>query len=83
MTLKLGHLRQVNLGVSDLGKSVEFYRDTLGADLIAPYAPRASPSSNLEKHGCFWKGHHREREASCTSRLKTLSLHVLLSKRRE
>ena len=39
MTVKLGHLRQVNLGVSDLGKSVDFYRDTLGADLIAQYAP--------------------------------------------
>ncbi len=39
MTLKLGHLRQVNLGVSDLGKSVEFYRDTLGIDLIAQYDP--------------------------------------------
>jgi catechol 2,3-dioxygenase-like lactoylglutathione lyase family enzyme len=39
MDCKLGHLRQVALPSSDLTRSVQFYRDTLGIELIALYDP--------------------------------------------
>lgn len=37
MELKLSHLRQIALPSSNLSKSVEFYRETLGAAFIAEY----------------------------------------------
>jgi catechol 2,3-dioxygenase-like lactoylglutathione lyase family enzyme len=39
MELKLSHLRQIALPSSNLSKSVQFYRDSLGADFIAAYEP--------------------------------------------
>jgi methylmalonyl-CoA/ethylmalonyl-CoA epimerase len=39
MNLKLGHLRQVGLPSGNLPRSVQFYRDTLGLELIAQYDP--------------------------------------------
>jgi catechol 2,3-dioxygenase-like lactoylglutathione lyase family enzyme len=39
MDLKLGPLRQVALSCSDLRKFIEYYRDTLGLELIAEFTP--------------------------------------------
>jgi methylmalonyl-CoA/ethylmalonyl-CoA epimerase len=37
MALNLGHLRQIALPCSNLSRSTQFYRDTLGLELIARY----------------------------------------------
>jgi methylmalonyl-CoA/ethylmalonyl-CoA epimerase len=39
MELQLGPLRQVALSCSDLRKFIEYYRDTLGLELIAEFTP--------------------------------------------
>lgn len=39
MEFKLGPLRQIALPSTDLGKSIHFYRETLGLELIAQYDP--------------------------------------------
>ena len=39
MSLRLAALRQVMLPCRDLERAVAFYRDTLGADLIARFPP--------------------------------------------
>ncbi|MDA0335964.1 MAG: VOC family protein [bacterium] len=38
-TVKLCHIRQVSLPVIDLERAVTFYRDGLGANFIARFAP--------------------------------------------
>jgi len=39
MTLSLGRIHQIAVHASDLDRSVTFYRDTLGASLIARFDP--------------------------------------------
>jgi methylmalonyl-CoA/ethylmalonyl-CoA epimerase len=39
MELRIGHLRQIALPSSNLSRSIQFYRDALGAEFIAEYEP--------------------------------------------
>lgn len=39
MHVKLGHLRQIALSCADVRRSIEFYRDVLGIELIREFSP--------------------------------------------